>query len=460
MSVAVIGAGITGLAAAFELAERRVPFVVLEAATRAGGLILTAHVDGFTIEAGPDSLLAQKPAGIQLCEELGLGPKLISTTPPRVAFVLHASRLHAIPSPSVLGIPTRWRGIARYDLLPWPARARLAIEPLIRRPASLPPDESIGSFFRRRFGDATVPLIAEPLLGGIHAGDIEALSIRSLFPRLVEAEARRGSVIRAFRKTNALAGGEGLFRSLAGGMGELVTALERRLPPGSLRLGTPATALRRHADGWVVECGRAALRVRGVVLALPAHAAARLLSPIDAEAADVCAAVPYTSTASVALAWPRADVRHDLAGSGFVVAKTPGAPRITACTWVSSKWQGRAPAGHALLRAFIGGTRDPEAASLPDDDLVGTAVRDIAHVLGIATPPLFARVYRWRHAGAQHLVGHLAQLDRLEARLAVLGGLFVAGSGFRAIGIPDCIADGRAAAVAAARLVQEPVGAR
>jgi oxygen-dependent protoporphyrinogen oxidase len=458
MSVIVIGGGITGLAAAFELATRNVPFTLLESSTRAGGLILTEQVDGFTIEGGPDSLLAQKPAGIQLCQEVGLGPRLISTTPPRAAYVLHGGRLHRLPSPSILGIPATWSGIARYDLLSWPARARLALEPMIGRAPSTLGDESVASFFRRRFGNATAPLVAQPLLGGIHAGDIEKLSVRSLFPRLVEAEARHGSVIRAFRHTHLQQGREGLFRSLSSGMGELVRAIERHLPQGSVRFGATVTGIGRQADGWSVECGSERLRARAIVLAVPAHVAARLLTTVDSEAAALCGAVPYVSTASVSLAWPRVDVRHDLEGSGFVVARSAGAPRITACTWVSSKWRGRAPAGQTLLRAFIGGALDPEAVSLPDDELVGIAAREISQVLGVSGRPLLARVHRWQHAGAQHEVGHLARMGKLDERLSLAPGLFVAGSGFRAIGIPDCVAHGRAAAADAARLVQELPG--
>jgi len=450
VSVIVIGAGITGLAAAFELAGRNVPFTVIEASRRAGGLILTEHVDGFTIEAGPDSLLAQKPEGIRLCEELGLGPRLIGTTPPRRAYVLDHGQLHALPSPSILGIPTSLGGIARYDLLSWPARLRLALEPLADGgPAA--EDESVASFFRRRFGPETVARIAAPLLGGIHAGDVEDLSIRSLFPRLVEAEARHGSVLRAFRRTRPRAGAEGAFRSLSPGMGELVAAIERRLPEGSVRFGLPAAGLRREDGGWAVDCGGGTIRGRAVLLAIPAHAAAALLARLDREAADLCAGVPYVSTVSIALAWRRGDVPHDLAGSGFVVARTAPWPRIAACTWVSSKWAGRAPAGHALLRVFAGGARDPGAASLADEELVGIARKEIGAALGVTAPPLLARVHRWLNAGAQHVVGHLSRMQALEARLEALPGLFVAGSGFRAIGIPDCVADGRAAAAAAAR---------
>ncbi|HEX2456740.1 MAG TPA: protoporphyrinogen oxidase [Vicinamibacterales bacterium] len=452
MHVVIIGGGITGLAAAFELAQRQIPFTLVEASSRLGGLIRTEHVDGFTIEAGPDSVLVQKPAALQLCEELGLGPRVISSTPPRTAYVLKEGRLHPLPSPSILGIPLTWRGLAGYDLLPPLARARLALEPLVRRVAA-EEDESVASFFRRRFGPASVDLIAEPLLGGIHAGSIDALSIRSLFPRLAEAERRRG-VLRTFRRTRPSAGVDGLFKSLSSGMGELVTAIEQRLPAGSVRLQSPVTSVARSATSWTIALDHEELAADGVILACPAHAAASLLTRVDHEAAALCATVPYVSTASVALAWPKAVIDHGLAGSGFVVARAHNALRITACTWVSSKWPGRAPAGQALLRVFVGSAADPEAVELGDEDLVELAAREVGGVLGISAPPALARVHRWRNAGAQHNVGQLARVAQLEARLSRLPGLFVAGSGFRSVGIPDCVSDGRAAAGAAAQHVR------
>jgi oxygen-dependent protoporphyrinogen oxidase len=445
----VIGGGISGLAAAFELAQRGASTLVLEAAERPGGLVFTEYVDGFTIEAGPDSVLAQKPAAVQLCEELGLGPRLITMRQPRTAFVLKAGTLHAIPSPSMLGIPMTWRGLARYDLLSWSERLRLGLEALV--PARPQDDESVASFFRRRFGAATVPLIAEPLLGGIHAGDIEALSIRSLFPRFAEAEARRGSVLRTFRRAHGPALRDGPFRSLSSGMGDLVAALVRRIGPSAVKLGARATTLLREADGWAVLTPAGAFRAPAIVIAVPAHAAAGLLAPHDPAAADLCREVPYVSTVSVTLAWPRASVAHPLEGSGFVVARRTNDLRITACTWVSSKWDGRAPAGWVLLRAFLGGFHDRDLASLADGELAGIAARDLAQVLGITAPPHLTRVYRWFDAGAQHHVGQLARMARLEERLAGLPGLFVAGSGFRSVGIPDCVADGRAAGALAYR---------
>ncbi len=380
--IIIIGAGITGLSAAYELTQRHVPFVLLEAGPKPGGLIRTEHLGGFTMDLGADSMLVQKPAALKLCEELGLSARLMSTRRPRTAFIVRDGRLHALPSPSVLGIPTTLPGLAKYSLLDWRTRARIAMEPLV--PARTYADESVASFFRRRFGAATVDLIAEPLLGGIHAGDVEKLSMPSLFPRFTAAERQRGGVLRTVAPP---ASGDGLFRALRSGMSELVDAIEHRLPAGSLLLETPAAGIRRQRSGWLVGAGGERFEAASVILAAPAHVGATLLRTVDESASNVCATVPYVSTATVALGWRLVDVRHPLAGSGFVVARRHNTLRITACTWVSSKWESRAPAGTVLLRAFIGSVHDPHAADLPEEELTDTAVRDVSAVLGITAPP-------------------------------------------------------------------------
>ena len=434
--VVIIGGGITGLTAAYEVARRGGRPVVHEAGARTGGLIRTEQAGGFTIEAGPDSVLAAKPAALALIRELGLESEVQGVRPPGGAFVLRGRTLYRLPQPSFLGIPLTTEALDAYDLLPPAARERMAAEPTVP-PRTSHDDESVGAFFRRRFGPDTVDLIAQPLLGGIHAGDIEQLSMRSLFPRLLDLEREHGSVMRApIAPSTGAGGGTDIkgFASLRGGMGSLVRALEDALPPGAIRRGSPVARLDevRTAN-------------QPAIVAAPAFAAARMLAPIDAEAAHLCAEVPYVSTASVALAWPRALVPHPLDGTGFVVARRHADARITACTWVSSKWEGRAPEGQALLRAFIGGAHDPAAASLPETELVEIVRRDLRNVLGITAEPSLARVYRWPDAGAQHLVGHLDRVEAIERRLRPHG-IIVAGSGFRAVGIPDCIADARRAA--------------
>jgi len=440
--VIVVGGGITGLTAAYELQRQGRRAIVLERSPRAGGLILTEQIDGCTIEGGPDSLLTSKPAALDLARELGLENRFQSVRPPGGAFVLRGRALYRLPRPSFLGIPQTWRALAGYSLLSPAARLRLAMEPLIpvRREED---DESIGSFFRRRFGAASVDLIAQPLLGGIHAGDIDTLSMRSLFPRLLDAERAHGSIRRSPVAPSAAVSP---FVSLRGGMITLVQALERQLDRGTVRVDAAVHAIERVGDRWRVGD----VEARALILASPAHAAAALLAPIDAGAAALCRQVPYVSTASVALAWPRTAIAHPLAGTGFVVARRHSDVRITACTWVSSKWEDRAPDGTALVRTFLGGAHDPDVVSLSDDALIAIVRADLERVLGIAGAPTLARVYRWPNAGAQHTVGHLSRVAEIERRLAAHGGLFVAGSGFRAVGIPDCVADARRAAAAAA----------
>ena len=431
---AIAGAGIAGLAAAYELTRRGCSVRLLEAGPRAGGLIHTEHVQGFTIEAGPDSILNAKPAALALIRELGIASELQSVSAGARAFVLKGTTLYALPRASLLGIPLTPEARAGYDLLSPAGRERLALEPAIP-PRREPDDESVGAFFRRRFGDEAVELIAQPLLGGIHAGDIEQLSMRSLFPSLLARELEDGSLTagRAVSpKSRSDEGGrdrESTFASLRGGMGTLVNALVAALPPGTIQYNAPVESL-------------PPLDARCTILALPAYAAAQLIAPLDAEAAALAAQVPYVSTVSVALAWPRPDVPHPLDGTGFVVSRRHSGVRITACTWVSSKWDSRAPDGYALLRSYVGGAHDPLAVDLGDEDLIAIVRRDLRDILGITAAPSLVRIHRWRRAGAQHVVSHLDRVAEIERRLAPHR-VFVAGSGFRATGIPDCVADGR-----------------
>jgi len=461
----IVGAGIAGLAAAYELARQRVPFLLVERTARLGGVILTERIGGFVIDAGPDALLVQKPAAIALCEELGLGDRLVPTLPPRTAFVLRDGRLHPLPEASILGLPTRLGPLAATRLFSWRAKLRMAIEPFVppaRRGDSEALDESIAQFIGRRFGREVVDYLAEPLMAGIHAGDVDQLSMRSAFPRLVELERTHGSVLRAFRTLPRRADGQGVFRSLPGGLGELVDALARALPPESVRLGDAVVAIEPGADAAhaAVDIEPRGYRVRlasgevisagSLILAVPAYVAADLLAPLDAEAAALCRSVPYVSTATVVLGYRRDAVRHPLVGSGFIVPRVESGWRIMAGSWVSSKWPGRAPEGHVLLRAFLGGARDPSVADAEDDELRRMAEEDLGRLLGIEGAPVLVRVYRWLRANAQHTVGHLARVAALEARLRRWPRLWVTGSGFRGTGIPDCVEDGRAVARQAA----------
>ena len=442
VDVAVVGGGMAGLAAAYELQRRRASFVLIEAAARPGGVVRTERVDGFVLDAGPDSLLVQKPAALELCRELGLGDRLLPTLEPRIAYVLRG-RLQPLPEASVLGIPIAIAPWATSPLLSPAGRLRLAADLVLPRGDGS--DESVGSFFRRRFGAEAVEYIAEPLLAGIHAGDVDRLSMPALFPRLVEAERDCGSVIRALRRLRRAAPrpAGGLFRSLPGGIAELAAALAAALPPAALRCGARAVALGGPAPYTVRLSAGEPVSARRVILATPAWVTADLVRPLDARLAALCGEIAYTSTATVLLAYPKSAVRRQPRGSGFVVPRRERAVPLMAGSWVTSKWPGRAPEGQVLLRGFLGGVRDPRVGERSDDELIDGAHATFAGLLGLDRRPHLARVYRWNRANPQHNVGHLARVAAIEARLAGCPGLFVTGAGFRGVGIPDCVADGR-----------------
>ena len=454
----IVGGGIAGLASAYELSRRGVSFVLLERAARAGGVILSEEIDGFVIDGGPDALLIQKPDGIKLCEELGLGDRLVSTKPPRLAYIQRGGQLHALPAASVLGIPTRVGPFVSTRLFSWLGKLRMAAELFVpaRRDEG---DESIGSFMTRRFGREATTYLAEPLLAGIHAGDVDRLSIRALFPRFVEAERTHGSLLKAFRSNPNPASpgnpesqipnpgkGNGAFKSLPGGLSELIRALVSVLPSGSICLNSTVSRIteqREHGSFRVERASGDAIAARAVVIATPAYATSSLTRELDGEISGIFSEIRYASAATIVLAFPRRAVAHPLNGSGFVVPRVENTG-IMAASWLSSKWPDRAPDDKVLLRTFVGGARDPKALEESDAELVSRSMRALRPLLGITGEPLLSRVYRWDRANAQHEVGHLDRVAAIERALTHHPGLFVTGSGFRGTGIPDCVADGRA----------------
>jgi oxygen-dependent protoporphyrinogen oxidase len=448
--VVVVGGGIAGLAATYELQRRGVRVLLAEATERLGGVIHTDRFDGWVIDGGPDALLTQKRAAIALCGELGLTDRLVSTLTPRTAYVLRGGRLHPIPEGSFLGFPVRARGLAASSLFSVGGKLRMACEVVIPRRDD-DEDESIASFVRRRFGQEAVDYLAEPLLAGIHAGDVERLSIRALFPRLVDAEQQSGSIIRAFRALRMRPSPQGAFVSLPGGIGELVDALVGTIPAEVVVTGARITEL-RHAGTFLLETPRGPVAARAVILAVPAYAAGGILRGVHTGLAGLCEEVTYASTATVAFAYARDQIAHPMRGSGFVVPRVERNP-LLAATWVTSKWPHRAPADHILLRAFLGGGRDPHRLDQDDEQLIELARDALTEVMGISGPPLFARLYRWTRQSPQYDVGHLRRVAAIDEQLARFPGLFVTGSGFRSIGIPDCIADARATGERAARFL-------
>lgn len=454
--VAIIGGGIAGLSAAHALAKRGVSFVLLEASPRWGGVIRTEQAGGFLMEAGPDSMLAQKPEAIALCRELGLGSRLLPTNPDkRTVFVLHRRRLHPLPEGMVLAIPTQIMPFVRSGLFSWPGKLRMGLDLVIpaRRNGS---DESIGSFLRRRFGQEVVDRLGEPLLAGIHAGDPERLSIRATFSRFADLELQHGSLIRGMLAARPRASSgppPAAFYTLMGGLGELVGELVSRLPASSLMRGRLVCSLGREGEGFRLALdGGEAVRTRAVIVAVPATQAARLVEALLPEAARTLAAIPFASSAAVYLGYRREDVGHPLDGYGMVIPGSEGL-RSAACSFFSTKFPGRAPEGHVLIRGFLGGVRDPEVLSLDDAGLAELVRREMGALLAFRGEPVVTRVYRWPEATPQMEVGHLGRITELEGRLTGVPGLFLTGAGIRSTGIPDGVADGARTATAAAEYV-------
>jgi oxygen-dependent protoporphyrinogen oxidase len=453
-TVAIIGGGITGLSAAHSLHKRGVPFVLLEAAPFLGGVIRTETRDGFLLEGGPDSILAQKPEGLALARELGLGERLVPTNPEfRDVYILRGGRLHALPEGMMLAIPTKILPFLRSGLFSWPGKLRMGLDLVIpgRRGNG---DESIASFLRRRFGQEAVERLGEPLLAGIHSGDPERLSILGTFPRFRDLEKKHGSLVRgtwAAPRPKRKPGERppSAFYSLRCGLRELVDALVVRLPRESLLTRRPVQEIARENGSWRLRLDRQdAVTAERVIVAAPGPRIAPALAGTAPVAARTLAGIPFASSATVLLGYRREDVVHELGGYGMVVPRGEGL-RTTALSFVSTKFPYRAPEGHVLLRGFLGGVRDEGVLSLTDEEMVGAVERDMKDLLGLRGRPVMTRVFRWPHGTPQLEVGHLERVAAMEAELATLPGLHVAGAGVRSTGIPDSVAEGQRAAQAA-----------
>lgn len=460
VAVAIVGGGITGLAALHALAVDGTAgdAVLLEAASRVGGKIVTERAAGLVIEGGPDSFLAAKPEALALCRALGIAARLRAPDPARRrAFVRRRGRLHELPGGVSGLVPSRLWPLLTTRLLSPSGRLRAGLEILVppRRDAA---DETVAEFAIRRFGREAYTWLVEPLLGGIHAADARALSLAATFPRLAQLERTHGSVLRAMlaARSDRTDGATRppAFLAPAGGMGEIVEALERTLPPDAVQRGARVVSIERVGTGYrLVPADGAAVTARAVILATPACVTARLVEALDAELAARLREIPFVSTATVSLAFPRAAVPSPLEGSGYLSPRAE-AGAVVACTWVSSKFPDRAPPDTALFRLFIGRAGREEVLERSDAGLVELAREELHTTLGITGDPALARVFRWPQGMPQYIRGHLARVADIERRAAAHRGLHLAGASYRGAGVPDCIASGAAAARGAARDAQ------
>jgi oxygen-dependent protoporphyrinogen oxidase len=447
--VAIIGGGISGLSAAYALHKRQVPYLLLEAGPSLGGVIRTETRDGFLLEGGPDSMPAQRPEGIALCRELGLGDRLVPTNPDlQAVYVLHRGKLHPLPEGMMLAVPTKVLPFAKSGLFSWPGKLRMGLD-LVIPGGNGRGDESIASFLRRRLGQEAVERLGQPLLAGIHAGDPERLSILATFPRLREFEEKHGSLVRGMWATPGPKP-PAAFYSLRGGLREMLDALVVRLERKGIWTKAAVYGVSRANGGFSLAVrGGETVGADQVIVAAPGPKVAPALEGLLPGAARVLAAIPFASSATALLGYRREDVAHPLGGYGMVVPKTEGL-RTTALSFVSTKFPHRAPQGHVLLRGFLGGVRDPEVMKLTDEEMVETVKRDMSDVLSLRGQPVMGRVFRWPGGTPQLEVGHLERMAAVEKDVASVPGLYLTGAGIRSTGIPDSVADGTRAGECAA----------
>ena len=461
--IVIVGGGIAGLAAAHRLLELRnaqaldLEILLLEASHRLGGCIATERVGDFLIEAGPDSFISEKPWALLLCERLGLGPRLVSTQAAyQKIYIVHKGKLVPLPEGFFLLAPTQLAPFVRTPLFSWRGKLRMLAEPLMPR-GDANVDESLGAFVRRRFGSEVLERVAQPLLGGIYAADPDKLSLIATMPRFKEMEKSRRSIILAMwseqrRRARKRESGSGarwsLFVTLAGGMQEIVDAIAQRLPQGSARLDTAVTNI-FPGDGQQkcrIAIGTSEiLEADGIILATPAFHTAQILASAVPEAAKELSSIAYASSATISLAYRNQDFPRVPDSFGFVVPAIESR-KIIACTFSSLKYPGRAPEGHVLLRAFVGGSLQTDLLDDNDPTLERNVRAEIGSLLGVNAEPLLVRLQRHRNSMPQYHIGHQARIQRIESALDSHANLALAGSAYHGVGIADCVRSGEQAA--------------
>jgi oxygen-dependent protoporphyrinogen oxidase len=409
------------------------------------------------IEQGADSFITSVPWGIDLCRRLGLADQLIGTNPQgRQAFVVRRGRLCPIPEGFMLMAPSRVWPIVATPLLSPLGKLRLASEYFIPRRHQDGSDESLASFVRRRLGREAFERLVQPLVAGIYTADPEKLSLAATLPRFQEMEREHGSLIRAARRqragqaanspSNGPSSGAryGLFITPREGLSSIVDAIKARLPEGIVRTQRPVEAIGRESDRWAVA---EQLEFDAVILATPATVSAQLVSGVDAQLGIELAGIEYAGAVVVSMAFDRRQIRHPLDGFGFVVPAIERR-RILSASFSSVKFPGRAPADKVLIRTFVGGACQRELCDLPDNDIERFVSEELAELLGVSSRPIWTMIARWSNSMPQYHVGHLDRVARIEARVAAIPGLALAGNAYRGVGIPHAIHSGEQAAEA------------
>ncbi|MBS1828136.1 MAG: protoporphyrinogen oxidase [Acidobacteria bacterium] len=441
--IAIIGGGISGLAAAWYLSKAGTPSILIDKNPHLGGVIQTSSWEGCVLEGGPDSFLAVKPEAAQLGRELGMGEELIASNDDRrLTYIWKNKRMITMPDGMMMMIPTKIAPVVTTPLLSWGTKIRMGLE-YFRRPRGPQPERSVSDFISEHYGQETVDYLAEPLLSGVYGGDPRALSVNAVLGRFVDMETKYGSLTRAALEARKKMppSSEPLFRTYKHGLGSFTGALERAIAPHTRVIRGEVEAIE---PGWRLRVNGEWIAADKLIIATPAYSAAALLAPLDTELSRLLDTVDYSSSLTIALVF-RPGRLPDPSGFGFLVPKKERRT-LMAGTWVQNKFPHRAPDGYVILRGFIGGAAAKEMIDLPDDVIYDAVYRDIGTMLGIRVKADHQRITRWRRSMAQYTIGHTHRIAQAEQRVKSLNGLYLAGNAYSGIGISDCIRTGRIAA--------------
>ena len=444
-----------------EAEKHRLPVqcTVVERDTRWGGKILTNHLpNNLLIEGGPDSFLTSKPWAMELCRTLGLADQLIPTNAEHNrTFSLCRGSLRELPQGLLAFRPQRVDTLVSGGLLSWGGLLRMGAERFWPKSSSGQSEETLGRFFRRRFGAEAFDYLIEPLVAGIYAGDADELSIEATFPRFKELEQQHGSVIKGMRAPQAKmkaataskppGSSPSLFMTLRNGLGDLIETLTQRLVEHGVQLNTGLGCRgiqisRQNKESYSVTLDTGAIiEADAVVLATPAFKTAEMIRQFGPEAAKLLEEIPYTSTATISMAYPTEAVEAHIRGFGFVVPRKEQRP-LLAGTWTSNKWPNRSPKGETLIRCYLGGRGREHVLEKDDNELVGLVRQELQDIVGITKPPHYTETHRWVKGMPQYVVGHQARVAKIQERLRPWPTLHICGAGLYGIGIPDCIREG------------------
>ena len=461
--IAIVGGGIAGLTAAYELAKLAqagtpVEAILFESTHHLGGIVETVREGGFILECGPDAWVTEKPWARNLVEELGLAEEIIpSNDATRKTYVLIHDHLRAMPDGMRMMVPTSLDALedeAASDL--FTPEAKRAFHAELTRAEELKStapqhDESVATFVHRHFGDEVLKKIGAPLLSGVFGGDVTKLSVRAVMAPFVAMEREHGSLIAATQARAAATNSKpaAIFTTLRSGLGTLIDHLIAAIPTNWIRLGDTVQYLSREDDCWLIGTGKETERFDAVMMAAPVDVARALIDPIDPQAAKLMT-MEASSAVVVGFGFANATSLSLPPGFGFLVP--PGSNNLLlAATFMDQKFPDRVPPGGRILRAFFGGVAANRLMRCGNDEIAAIARLELARILGPLPEPQVTVVRRWPNSLPQYAVGHLERMAELDERISSLDGLWLLGNGYRGVGLPDLIRDARAAAHSAVK---------